>query len=118
MIQTDPSPTTIIQCHRDHGSRSRRAGIRVRTVVMMVIFPVAAAGNRTTLGRSRYPSRRGQRPGVWTISQVREVVSPGSSQCRPRPELSASGGAVIGSTAIARPGPSGRGNVRGVKTWR
>src|SRR5215469_10682603 len=30
-IQTVPSPITIIQCHRDQGSRSRRAGTLVVT---------------------------------------------------------------------------------------
>lgn len=32
-IQTVPSPMTIIQCHRDQGSRSSRAGILVVTVL-------------------------------------------------------------------------------------
>ena len=31
-IQTVPRPITIIQCHRDQGSRSRRAGTFVVTV--------------------------------------------------------------------------------------
>ena len=34
-IHTVPRPITIIQCHRDHGSRSSRAGMSV------VIWPVS-----------------------------------------------------------------------------
>jgi hypothetical protein len=36
-IQTVPSPITIIQCHRDQGKRSRRAGTFVVTVPVWTV---------------------------------------------------------------------------------
>lgn len=56
MIHTEPSPITIIQCHRAQGSRSRRAGIRVRTVAMGRVFPLAETANPGTRpgGRSHW----------------------------------------------------------------
>jgi hypothetical protein len=64
-IQTVPSPIMIIQCHRDHGSRSSRAGTLVVTVpvwtsLTVVLLVSAACGRRPALteppaASPRYP---------------------------------------------------------------
>ena len=57
-------------------------------------------------------------PGVYRRPQEPSQVAPGSIQIRPWPELRASGGAVIGSTATARPSTPSRGKLSVVNTCR
>src|SRR3954451_8829965 len=44
-IHTVPSPTSTIQCQRDQGSRSSRAGIRVSTILPVAIESVAISAS-------------------------------------------------------------------------
>src|SRR5579859_2085601 len=50
-IQTVPRPITIIQCHRDQGSRSRRAG----TLVVTVPVSTSLMSRSPILGSARFP---------------------------------------------------------------
>ncbi len=63
-IQTVPSPMMIIQCHRDQGSRSSRAGtlvliVPVCTSLTGLSLLLAAATLRAAGSGPRYPRLRG-----------------------------------------------------------
>src|ERR1043166_693115 len=54
-IQTVPRPMMIIQCHRDHGSRSNRAGILVVTVPVCTLFTLPRLSCSQRYEEARYP---------------------------------------------------------------
>ena len=64
-IHTVPSPTSTIQCQRDHGSRSSRAGIRVSTILPSAIDSVAISASAQWGATLRSPGRGGgKRPDL------------------------------------------------------
>src|SRR3954471_6553263 len=54
-IHTVPSPTSTIQCQRDPGSRSSRAGIRVSTILPVAIESVAISASAVGCEREDPP---------------------------------------------------------------
>src|SRR5690242_17902224 len=63
-IQTVPRPMTIVQCQRDHGRRSRRAGMLVVTVWPVVASAVVMGSLLIERTGGGYPGPAALRPAL------------------------------------------------------